>query len=162
MQPISCVSKEGFQELIGPLASPLKIKSPTSFATYLQQEYSKKRTLLTESLESVKTVCTTADCWKSRNGKEYLGMTCHWLGPELQRRSAVLAVRRMKGRITYLELGKEMSSIHREFGLIGKVSETITDNGSNFVKSFKVTDFSSLNYFKVKLSCVYLYVYRFS
>jgi hypothetical protein len=138
MQPISCVAKVGFQELVGPLASPLKIKSPTTYATYLQQEYSKKKTLLKESLDSVNSVCTTADCWKNRSGKEFLGMTCHWLGPELQRRSAVLAVRRMKGRITYLELGKEMNSIHREFGLVGKVSETITDNGSNFVKSFKV------------------------
>ena len=138
MEPISCVNMKGFQQLVGTLAAPLKIKSHTFYATYLQQEYSKRKTILRDCLASVEYVCTTADCWKNRGGKAYLGMTCHWLGPELQRRSAVLAVRRMNGRITYLELGKEMNAIHRDYGLVRKVTETITDNGSNFVKSFKV------------------------
>lgn len=138
MQPFYVVQKRGFRALIGPLAAPLEIKSPKTYATHLQAAYSKKKDILIKHLETVNFVSTTADCWKSRTGQEYLGMTCHWLGPELQRRSACLAVRRMKGSITYLELATTMQSIHQEFHLIGKVTETITDNGSNFVKAFKV------------------------
>lgn len=42
MQPLYVVKKKGFRALLGPLAAPLEIKSPTTYATYLRAEYLKK------------------------------------------------------------------------------------------------------------------------
>ena len=37
---------------------------------------------------------------------------------------------------TYNVLAAKIESVHESFGVSGKVSSTVTDNGSNFVKAF--------------------------
>ena len=65
-------------------------------------------------------------------------ITCHWIEPEtLDRKSAALACERIRGRHTYDVIAAKISQIHGEFQIQGKVSATVTDNGSNFVKAFK-------------------------
>lgn len=66
-----------------------------------------------------------------------MGITCHWIEPEtLDRKSAALACERIRGRHTYDVIAAKVSQIHAEFQIQGKVSATVTDNGSNFVKAF--------------------------
>lgn len=65
---------------------------------------------LTETLQDVQTVCTTADIWT----------TCE----------------RIRGRHTNDDIAAKISQVHAEFQIQGKVSATVTDNGSNFVKAF--------------------------
>lgn len=67
-----------------------------------------------------------------------MGLTVHWLTPDLVRKSACLAVRRVIGTTSYEVLAKLLESVHAEFGIINKLTATITDNGSNFVKAFRV------------------------
>ena len=65
-------------------------------------------------------------------------MTVHWIDSDnLQRKKAVLACRRLKGRHTYGALAMIIQKIHWEFEIDGKVRVTTTDNGSNFVKAFR-------------------------
>lgn len=52
------------------------------------------------------------------------------------RRSACLAIRRIKGSHTYGVIAKAIHSNHVEFGISNKVNCVISDNGSNFVKAF--------------------------
>ena len=69
-------------------------------------------------------------------------MTVHWIDEKLlQRKNHVLACRRLIGRHTYDVLAKEISEIHWEFQIERKVVMTTTDNGSNFVKAFKLSLF---------------------
>lgn len=82
-------------------------------------------------------VSTTAGCWTAYRGS-YLGMTVHWLEDDLVRRSACLAVRRVTGSHTYNIIAKLIESIHIEFKIAANVNCTITDNGSNFVKTFRI------------------------
>ena len=82
-------------------------------------------------------VATTTDCWTS-SAKSYIGMTVHWFDKDLERQSAALACRRLRGSHSYALLAKSVNEIHSEYGIRSKVCRTTTDNGSNFVKAFKV------------------------
>lgn len=66
-------------------------------------------------------------------------MTVHWINQEtLQRESAALACRRVTGRHTFDVIGREITKVLREYHIQNKVDGITTDNGSNFVKAFKV------------------------
>jgi hypothetical protein len=104
------------------------------------------------------------DCWTSRR-KSYLGMcqtpwilnikhfwyvlkifsgeTVHWFDQNLCRKSACLAIRRIKGSHTYDVLADLIETLHTEFNITHKVKVAPTDNGSNFLKAFRVIGASS-------------------
>ncbi|KAK1888644.1 putative AC9 transposase [Dissostichus eleginoides] len=66
-------------------------------------------------------------------------MTAHWIDPrDFHREKAAIACKRIKGRHTYDVIASEIEQIHSKFGLSHKVTATVTDNGSNFLKAFKV------------------------
>uniref|UniRef100_A0A3B5MQN8 BED-type domain-containing protein n=1 Tax=Xiphophorus couchianus TaxID=32473 RepID=A0A3B5MQN8_9TELE len=91
---------------------------------------------VTELLEDIPWVATTADCWSAHN-KSYLGMTAHWLDPKTRaRRHALLAWTRVKGHHSSDVLAQAMLVTHSKFNLQDKVTRTTTDNGKNFVKRF--------------------------
>lgn len=67
-----------------------------------------------------------------------MGITIHWINPEnLERESAALVCRRIKGRHTYDDLAQEINSVFLEYHIQNKMCCTTTDNGSNFVKAFQ-------------------------
>ena len=99
------------------------------------------------TLETVERVCTTADVWTA-NQRSYLGMIVHWIDPTtLKHHKVVISCGRITGCHTHDVLAAKIESFHQSFGLSGKVSATVTDNESNFVKtytSFVVPDVSSV------------------
>ena len=52
------------------------------------------------------------------------------------RQKAAIACTRVIGLHTYDVLAAKIEQVHEKYGLVGKISATITDNGSNFVKPF--------------------------
>nr|XP_014269066.2 uncharacterized protein LOC106676613 [Maylandia zebra]XP_024654147.1 uncharacterized protein LOC106676613 [Maylandia zebra] len=91
---------------------------------------------LVAALDKVKFVATTTDCW-SAHQKSYLGVTCHWIEEaSLERRSAALACKRLRGSHTFDMLAGALDDIHCQYKIRGKVVRTTTDGGSNFVKAF--------------------------
>lgn len=135
VRPFIAVKKPGFLGLFGQLAGNLKIKSPSFFVNLLDKEYHQKKTLLIESLQAAKYVSTTADCCTAHQ-RSFFCMTVHWIGEDLVLRSACLVVRRIRGSHTYLVIGHAMGNIISEFKISSITSETMTDNGNNFVESF--------------------------
>uniref|UniRef100_A0A3B3XLC6 BED-type domain-containing protein n=1 Tax=Poecilia mexicana TaxID=48701 RepID=A0A3B3XLC6_9TELE len=109
--------------------------SMTSMSLYrLIVIYTKQK--VTELLEDIPWVATTADCWSAHN-KSYLGMTAHWLDPKTRaRRHALLACTRVRGHHSSDVLAQAMLDTHSKFNLQDKVTRTTTDNGKNFVKAF--------------------------
>ena len=90
------------------------------------------------AMSKVEHVATTTDCW-SAHGRSFIGVTGHWIETEtLQRKSCVLAFRRLTGRHTFDVLASQLEDIHTEFEIRSKVRKTTTDNGSNFVKAFSI------------------------
>ncbi|KAL4132413.1 hypothetical protein QTP88_009567 [Uroleucon formosanum] len=96
------------------------------------------------TLEKVKYLCTTADVWSAK--RSFMGVTVHWIDEEsFGRKTAILACRRFRGAHTYDRIADILHNIYYKYNLdVNKVIATITDNGSNMVKAFKV--------FGVKLS----------
>ncbi|XP_045030780.1 uncharacterized protein LOC116927558 [Daphnia magna] len=104
----------------------------------LNKQYQQSKENLILELSKASLVSTTADCWTAHQ-KSFLGMTVHWLDvDEVTRQSACLGVRRIFGSHTYDVLAKAISEMHKEFKISAKVNLTITDNGSNFLKAFRM------------------------
>lgn len=62
-----------------------------------------------------------------------------WIHPStLQRKKAAIACRQVKGRHIYNMIAGEIKQIHTSYGLSGKVTAMVTDNGSSFEKAFQV------------------------
>ncbi|KAK9533152.1 hypothetical protein VZT92_008328 [Zoarces viviparus] len=68
-----------------------------------------------------------------------MGVTAHWIKPDsTERESVVLACRHFPSPHNYNRIAEILEKIHSEFGLSNEnIIATVTDNGSNFVKTFK-------------------------
>lgn len=98
--------------------------------------YDKMKQQITDELNAVQYVCTTADLWSSAN-RSFLGMTAHWFTIDmLERKSVALACVRFKGKHSYDKIAQAISHTHANYSIEGKVIFTCTDNGSNIVKAF--------------------------
>lgn len=73
------------------------------------------------------------------HNKSYLGITAHWIHPHsMERRKAALACRRFKGRRTHDSIATELdNNFNSSYGISHKITSTVTDNGSNFIKALK-------------------------
>ncbi|KAL4007527.1 hypothetical protein ACER0C_001379 [Sarotherodon galilaeus] len=91
-----------------------------TFSTYLDKCYADMEMELKETFESLEYISTTADIWTSHN-KSFLGMTAHWIDPS-----------------TFIRGHAALACIHSAYGLNSKVTATVTDNGSNFIKAFRM------------------------
>ena len=137
MLPLSTVDSPAFRKLFEGVYS-MQIPGRKALTTHLDNVFASMEPKLKESLKEIEFVCTTADVWKACN-KGFFGMTIHWINPTtLQRCKAAISCSRLIGRNTYDVLAGRIESIHRHFEICPKVTATITDNGSNFVKAFKV------------------------
>lgn len=68
-----------------------------------------------------------------------MGSTVHWIDESnFTRGSGCLALARVRGRTTYDVIAQHLDNIHVDFNIGEKILVTITDSGSNFLKSFAV------------------------
>ena len=147
MMPLSTVESPAFRKLISSFSSgEVSMPDRKSFTSHLDKIFASMEQMVKNILDTTTFVCTTADVWTAHN-RSFFGMTVHWIDANtLQRCKAAIACERLVGRHTYDVLASRIESIHRSYNLIGKVTATVTDNGSNFVKAFKsfsVTDSTS-------------------
>jgi len=136
--PIHHVSNDSFITLVSRLTGGrFEPRCRQTVTQQLEKRFALKKSELKQVLSTVDVVCTTADCWSSRR-RSFLGMTVHWLEKStLERKGACLAVRQIYGRHTYDVIAKAIHGIHKEFGIEKKVTGTVTDSGSNFIKAFR-------------------------
>ena len=137
MLPVSTVESAAFRKLIGGICST-QVPDRKSFTAHMDKLYDAMVTKVKEILDTVDFVSTTADVWTAHN-RSYLGMTVHWINPiTLKRCKAAIACIRVTGHHTYDALAEKIEHVHASYGLTRKVTATVTDNRSNFVKAFTV------------------------
>lgn len=103
----------------------------------LNEKYDLTKTKLKQLVTEQKYVCCTVDAWSS-HAQSYLGMTIHFIDDKFERKSYLLAFKRLIGKQTYDVLGNQIHGILTEFNL-SKTNFTniVTDGGSAFCKMFQ-------------------------
>lgn len=136
--PVHHVDSSSFKHLVSGLTGRrFQPRCRQTVTKQIEQEFKMRTNDLKVKLATLSTVCTTVDCWTSRQ-RGFIGMTVHWIEEEtLERKGACLAVREIVGRHTYDVLAKVISGVNEEFGITNKVCFTVTDSGSNFLKAFR-------------------------
>ena len=136
--PFTLVEQPAFQEFAAALNPQYNMLSRPTLKRRISEAAADMKMKITSHLSNVKYVATTTDCW-SAHQKGYIGVTCHWIDDlTLERRSVVLACKRLKGSHTFEVLAGVLDDIHCQYRIRGKVVRTTTDSGSNFVKAFSV------------------------
>lgn len=136
MKPFSTVDDEYFVDIFSSITD-LKVMSRTTLMRRIKEEKERDSNDTKTSLANAEPVCTVADIWSTKH-HGYLGVTCHWLDENLERRSRVLTCKNFKNPHTAERIAELLSFIHEDHGLtVGKIVSTITDNASNMVKAFR-------------------------
>lgn len=138
MQSFNVVEQPSFIRLIQGLQPTKNVISRKVVTSTVARRFSDMCLMLTNMFCSIRYLCTTADIWSSHN-RGFFGTTIHWIDENtLQRRSAAIGCSRFKGKHTYDVIASTLEQIHIKYGIGSKVVLTITDNGSNFLKAFRV------------------------
>ncbi|KAF2893078.1 hypothetical protein ILUMI_13095 [Ignelater luminosus] len=110
--------------------SALSVMCSKTLRSNLVQDEERIRNNICSTLEQVDFVATTADCW-SKGKRSFLGVTAHWINPSaLERESAALACRRLKGKYTFDVLARQMVYENQEL----EEREKEDDNDEEFIK----------------------------
>ncbi|KAL4113280.1 hypothetical protein QTP88_016938 [Uroleucon formosanum] len=130
-QPINIVDKPVFLNLI-------RLGLPKTLKTRLNSAANAMVDNITKTLSNIEYISETADCW-TQGKKSYLGITAHWINiTTLVRESASLVCTVIKSRHTFDVIAQEIYNINIKYKIQNKVTSTTTDNGSNFVKAFRI------------------------
>ena len=138
LQPFSIVERTEFKDLIHDLQPNCAVRSRLTIRSKIEDATKEMKKKVIEAMKGVEYIATTTDCWSSRR-RSFIGLTAHWIDPnDLNRCSAALACRQLKGSHTFEVLANALHDIHTQFEIREKIVRTTTDNGSNFLKAFRV------------------------
>ena len=138
LQPFSVVEQEPFQHFVKELQPNAKLMTRLTLRSMINDAAMGMKQAVTEAMREVDHIATTTDCWSVRR-RSFIGVTAHWIDPDsLQRCSAALACRQLRGSHTFDVLANALNDIHSKFEIRHKIQRTTTDNGSNFIKAFQV------------------------
>ena len=93
---------------------------------------SSKETLL-QQLREVDACAITTDFWSSCNAESYITVTCHFLTPEWELKSCVLATCQVKMDHTAENISAELIKLANEWGTADMICCIITDNAANMM-----------------------------
>ncbi|KAK6295252.1 hypothetical protein J4Q44_G00344780 [Coregonus suidteri] len=120
LQPFSVVEQEPFREFVQDLQPNSKILSRPTLRSRID-EASTEMKKVTEAMRGVDHIAT--DCWSARR-QSFIGVTAHWIDPDsLNRCSAALACKRLRGSHTFDVLAGALNYIHSEFEIRAAVPD---------------------------------------
>jgi hypothetical protein len=143
MVPLRIVENQYFKELVP--EHSLSACSRRKLRRVILDKFDSYNGKVRDLLEGVANVCTTCDVWSGKR-KSFLGLTVHWITANtFERKSAALACRRFKDTHSAERLAELLTIIYNEYNIENKIVASTTDNGSNFVKAFRLWGVQSRN-----------------
>ncbi|XP_076052180.1 E3 SUMO-protein ligase ZBED1-like isoform X2 [Oratosquilla oratoria] len=155
MQPLSLVENEGFQEFVKVIDPGYVLPSRSELMrTHFPSLYKKQKQQVREELEGASYVALTSDLWTSRQTKSFLSVTAHFISPEWELKSKLLATKRLMVDHTSENIADALKEICEEWDLLEKVCCIVTDNASNIVKAVEAMNVKHLPCFAHSLNLV--------
>lgn len=101
--------------------------------------YDDHETKLRSIFSNQKSICLTADIWTCKN-RSFLGISGHYIDEiTLKRKSYVLSCEYFPSPHNFQTISERFQLLYSRFDINpSSIIATVTDNGSNFVKAFKV------------------------
>lgn len=138
LHPPHIVKQPRFIELVQHLQPNTNVMTRNTVVNKVMKASTDMKIKLKAALNEVEFIATTTDCWTAHR-RGFIGVTAHWFNPQTMDRScAALACKRLKGSHTFFALASTLNEIHTDFGIREKIVRTTTDNGSNFLKAFRI------------------------
>ena len=97
----------------------------------LTKLYRKKKEDFKTELAQTSQLSLTADLWKSKRNRHFLCITVHYTSDDFVPKSKVLSFKKFTGRHYAKTIRAHMEKVINEYSLLGKITSTTTDNGSN-------------------------------
>ncbi|XP_035700778.1 uncharacterized protein LOC118433200 [Folsomia candida] len=142
LHPYSIVEESGYRDLItGASQGDWMPLSRRTLGRRCNDQYVDMKKAMTEKYTRVAYFGITANIWTCKGkSRSFLGSTLHWIDQHtLKRHSDVLACRRFRGSHTFDTIAKLINEIVDEYKIpMEKIVKATTDNGSNFVKAFRM------------------------
>ena len=143
MLPFSLVEAPSFKKFVNLLDSRYTVPSRKHMSTtLLTKKHEEIQTKVHKLLHETECVSLTLDLWSNRQMRGFLGITCHFI-QDWSMKSLMLECKRFYGRHTAENIAQFYSESTTEYGIVGKILTTITDNAANVVKAFRLPGFAS-------------------
>ena len=136
-QPFMLVREPSFVDLLQTLQPGKNVMCYRTLMKMLKQKFMDMRRQMKMEFGEVKYICVTGDVWTTGH-RTFLGMTAHILTTHLERKSYAIACSRVRDSLTYDVLTKVVLDILEQYNIEFKVVGMVTDNGTNFVKAFRL------------------------
>ncbi|CAB5295927.1 unnamed protein product [Rhizophagus irregularis] len=132
--PINVIQGKGYRKMITTLNPAFLIPSNKRIKKEINTGYTNAieelKILLGNTCESAS---LTTDLWTAKSKHGYIRVTLHWLSEDFQVYDCLLCMERMQYPHTGTNIVFFLKKKVAEFGLEGKITCVVTDNGSNMV-----------------------------
>lgn len=146
MQPFMRTETAAFQNLIAVCLGysdfhklPFNLMSEKTVKRKISDLYEEHEKMLASLFSEQKWFCLTADIWSCKN-RSFFGVSAHFLDEKtLKRKSFVISCEDFPSPHTHEHIAERLQILYHKFSIKpSSVVASVTDNGSNFVCSFKV------------------------
>ena len=140
MQPISIVEDTGLQKFVYALESRYQPPSRmTVTGTLLPNKYQEIVKKLHVDLDLAENVATRTDIWTSVQTKGYITLTAHYITPDWELKSPVLATVHLLNEHTADNIASELEKVTNKWRIKDKTVCVVTNNAANMIAAAHIS-----------------------
>ena len=139
LQPLSVVETEKYRDMMEVMDPRYIVPSRKHLSTKLiPNKCEDLNKVMCTALRRASSVSVTVDIWSSRQMRSFLGITAHYISPDWELRSAMLACKPFSERHTAENISAQFEETLTVFDISTKVSHVVSDSASNMRSAFSL------------------------
>ena len=135
-RPFSIVEDEGFIEAMKFIQPEYELPCAKTIVSYIDRTYNEEKSKLMEELKEIDFVAVTTDGGSATNSTSFQDLNVHYIDKDFNLKSNILTVQEIKGAHTAEHIREENDDVLEEWGIIDKVTLTVTDNEPKMVSMY--------------------------